>query len=768
MKIASPHPSHLTNEDWVAGGMLWNRLRLDARLEGDPPRWTATDLRAGSRHLVSVLPLNLAPGDWEQRLGAYSDAAAAAHPNLLPYYRHERLAESLVVISGYHVAVEEPSPTPAQLAVDLPFTLRALGGLGLALAELHERGLRPHGAVEPDQIHVSKTAGVVLAGYPHAADFSSTGSKGLRRSSSEPLAPVDDIYGWAALAYLWLTGGVSPPAAALISLPEHSIEHLRQQRGLPATGWSTGWEEALRQALGPAHERPTRLLDLLESCHALTGGDWLTLPVQRQIWPSPREAAAPRTPPSWRRRATRLAERRAALPPEAPPVEAPIFILAQILEERAQVARDREALSSAQAALDAQRQELEQLREQQADRERQLHETADTLDQRQQTLAQAQADLDQKYSSLEQRSLELSAVRTALDERAATLDRAVQDLEARQDQWRAVQTTARELLGINDAPDLAAFVRRLADYQNELHRTRERQQQEQARLEAMAAQPAFAASGSNSPPAASEPSVATPPPSAAASPPASPAAAIAGGTTPSVSPPPSLSAPPAPPGPDDLPTLPKVVLRLGNRHLHVVSSNVVRFGRHASSDILLLAMTGDRSQPSLSINREISRKHFELRLGREGVWVLDGWSDEGRPSQHGLCIDGRRVPEAGAMLESGSLLSVTTRAPSRAVPHWRVSVSRPASNRGDAMPSAVLLRRLDESTDDVLVLVEAIPLRRLGLDEVAGEQDQLIRRRDGLTWSVGDQQTPVVTGATPFAQVTVLSPDDPLALGGTA
>jgi len=172
-------------------------------------------------------------------------------------------------------------------------------------------------------------------------------------------------------------------------------------------------------------------------------------------------------------------------------------------------------------------------------------------------------------------------------------------------------------------------------------------------------------------------------------------------------------------------------------------------------------MTRGQGQPTLTLNREISRKHFELSVDRDEAKVRDGWSDSTVPSQHGVCLDGRRVPVFGAPLRTGMLLSVTTRAPARSVPHWRVLVwPRPeqlATNVSPPPIDALFLQRLDEAPEDILVLLTSISLSDLGLTDPAFKNVSLLRQPQGFAWQMGTQITPMSAGPSPLPGVNLVS-----------
>lgn len=263
-------------------------------------------------------------------------------------------------------------------------------------------------------------------------------------------------------------------------------------------------------------------------------------------------------------------------------------------------------------------------------------------------------------------------------------------------------------------------------------------------------------------PVANAPAAATPGESAAAPPPPPiPAAAgevaiAAPADVPAI---PGSSAPPPPPPP---PALVKATLEVeGGRRFHLFGGPVVRFGRFAQSDIVLIVLVKGQREPALALNKEISRKHFELHVGPDGARVRDGWSDEPAPSRTGICLDGRRVGAEGAALHTGAVLSVTTRPLSRAIPHWEVTVLGPNGrlSRGAAGPlSAVYLRRLDDAPDDLLVLVDAVSLGELQLKGFTPPPGAvLLRQPAGLALALDGDAAPLVAGESPLPGLRALS-----------
>jgi pSer/pThr/pTyr-binding forkhead associated (FHA) protein len=223
--------------------------------------------------------------------------------------------------------------------------------------------------------------------------------------------------------------------------------------------------------------------------------------------------------------------------------------------------------------------------------------------------------------------------------------------------------------------------------------------------------------------------------------------------------PPIFNATPPPP-PEYQRDIRKATLGIAGRRLHLFAGPAVRFGRHGTTDVLLVAMLNGQTQPTLALNREISRKHFEVTVDPNEAYVRDGWSDGTTPSQHGLCVDGRRVPTVNTPMRTGNLLSVTTRAPARSVPHWRVLVSprSPQATQGSQAPvNALYLQRLDDVPDDILVVLTTVSLAELGFTDPALEGVSICRQALGFAWKIGGETLPFVAGPTPVKGVSLIS-----------
>jgi hypothetical protein len=69
----------------------------------------------------------------------------------------------------------------------------------------------------------------------------------------------------------------------------------------------------------------------------------------------------------------------------------------------------------------------------------------------------------------------------------------------------------------------------------------------------------------------------------------------------------------------------------------------------------------------------------------------------------------------------------------------------------------VLLQRLDDAPDDILILLETLALRDLGWADVAYQDASLILRPGGILWKIGAQEIPVSEGPSPLPDVSTVS-----------
>jgi hypothetical protein len=164
------------------------------------------------------------------------------------------------------------------------------------------------------------------------------------------------------------------------------------------------------------------------------------------------------------------------------------------------------------------------------------------------------------------------------------------------------------------------------------------------------------------------------------------------------------------------------------RRLHVLAGPKVRFGRGPESDVLLAAFARDNPAGTLAITREISRKHCEIVVENDRVLLCDGWLDGDGTSKFGTFVEAERAARDGTELHSGKVMRLTSHPPSRVIPHWKVIVVDRSALRG--MPAAmagalaggerimaVLLKRLDDVPDDILIVPRGCDLRALGFSE---------------------------------------------------
>jgi nucleoid DNA-binding protein len=166
----------------------------------------------------------------------------------------------------------------------------------------------------------------------------------------------------------------------------------------------------------------------------------------------------------------------------------------------------------------------------------------------------------------------------------------------------------------------------------------------------------------------------------------------------------------------------------GGRRLHVLAGPRVRFGRGPESDVLLAAFARDNPAGTLAVTREISRKHCEIALEADRALVRDGWLEGEGVSKFGTFVDGSRASREGVELRTGQEIKLTSHPPSRVIPRWKAIVVERAALRGmpPAMAEAaaggerlmaVLLQRLDDVPDDILLVPRGCDLRALGLTE---------------------------------------------------
>ncbi len=764
-----------------SGVIIGGRLRLERPLSGDTasPLWLVTDLRNRGIHALEFLPSSSARCE---------HLVHPRHPNLLAFYRCEAAGSEVAAVTAYHDSLDEPALgiNLDRLNVAAPVALRWLSGIAEALAALHEAGLPAHGAIRPSRIRVGSGGDALLTGYPYAADTDGKADEIFlspqRRLGATPDVS-DDVFGWAALAYFILSGGEPPPEVnESTGTQPFALDQLRQARSLPPSGWPAQWEKPLQSALSITPSiRPASLRLLLDALRQSTG-QVQAAPVGPIIRP-----AARRTP-SWRlaKVGPLTVEARDAgtaaggllqtlVDVRADTVtlqllrleldrrqEGMLADLQQTQAARAEAERISQHVAAESAALAKARSELAAQAAALAE-QRALQSAKETVDQKR-TSEQAQAEkqaqqeaknIARERTRLEQEARALQVQQQSLETRTAQLaevtqqaERKSRELEERMAALAISERTLTELCGSSDPADWKRFASRFLS---------------------------SATKRSFSPVDPDAAGVSKPESTASTVPAAAPGLEIA-----------SASAPGPEPGPITTETTApmevlapiaavrplRATLGLPNgRRLHLFAGPVLRFGRHGESDFLLVALLRGQS-PNLALVREISRKHFELQLSPTGIRLIDGWSGEAKPSQHGVCIDGRRVTPDGADVRPGCIISVTTRAPSRTVPHWKVlswsgaprdeaAASRGSDSRhafSSAGPmSAVFLQRLDDAPDDICVIFKSVRLGDLGVTEPDLMAIELAVTPAGFAEIQGGQPTLLQEGMSPHPGITLIS-----------
>lgn len=722
------------------------RLELLERLPAGAefPLWLALDRETGTRHCLEILPATVAGGlpDWA---ASAASLIPPAHPCLLGFHRLEATPQGLGIVSAYDARLRRaPFGGVPFTPPDLVQALAWLEELTHAVDELHETGSRAHGAIVPSRIHLDRSAAPLLTGYPHAAYFPRPDDVPFlspeRRSGNTPTRQ-DDVFSLAALAYLFFTGGAQPPDPA--QPLDTGIDGERQRRGLPATGWPADWDLTLLHALvGRADERPASARSWFDQLSRALGR-----PVLR---PSRRSASLPSTPnerprrsPPWRNPA------RTAGTSATPSGESPLRALARIREQSAEIAEATREQSARERQVAQQRAELEQKQQALDRREKNLAEERAAIEARRSELekttarqSEAERGLSAEAERLATRARELAgqaqaheAARRSLDEERAAvkkqqgeLSARAAELEARSRQIAAAEQTLSRICGGTTPAHWQAFAQRLDTAAAENARRAAALDAQQRQLQARP------------------------------QPPTSDAAAV-GPAEPAPTPPPPIGAVAAAPEPPPLPPVGgqgKATLTLpSGRRLHLFAQSTLRFGRHGNSDILLVAMLA--GQANMALNREISRKHFELQITSDEVRVIDGWSDDRKASAHGICVDGRRVLAGGAVLKDGMILSVTTRALAKSVPHWRVRLLPASAAESGGHVTGLLLQRLDDDPDDVAAVLGTVSARELTLVDDPADQTFLSGASGLLAWQLPTGTAPLLQGPSPLPGISVAS-----------
>jgi len=337
------------------GATWFGRLRLEVALDNRIPsgRWRVKDLRTGTIHTLEILPreqiIRLSDADRAQLVEPFIHATV---PGLLSHCRLEGTWPVYQAISAFDAVLGSASLAHQSrpFTVEPSLALRWFFSIGETVAQLHEAGLRAHGAVVPSRIWTRPDGSVLLTGYPFAiwSELSSEENflSPQRRKGASP-DPSDDVFSLGALGYHLLSGGQSPPDS--VPAVDRGIDYARTQSGLPATGWAQGWDQPLLAALAPqATLRPTSLRALLARLSESTG---LSFPgdTKNRLRPNgPTRVRSVRRPASWR-----VAKRpESALPSALPSAREganadrvdPLNSLLQVRAERADLDRARAEL----------------------------------------------------------------------------------------------------------------------------------------------------------------------------------------------------------------------------------------------------------------------------------------------------------------------------------------------------------------------------------------------------------------------------------------
>ncbi|MEO6002379.1 MAG: FHA domain-containing protein [Opitutus sp.] len=789
------------------GGILGGRLRLEKPLAFLPDErlWLATDLQTSTQHALELLPPRT-PGAAETWRSQWEDLLTPPAPNLLGFYRVETGRSYVAAVCAYTPALElsASGPDPETLS-ELSTGVTWVRRLAVTVFSLQRAGLRAHGAIVPSRLAQGAGHQPILTGYPYASCVDLPLEQNYlspQRREDRPPEVCDDVFSLAALAYYVFSGGQEPPLLGDDRSTWRGLAQLRNERRLPPTDSAPALDGLIQASLqADAARRPPTVEHFLDEMEA---GVRDFFPIERE--PAPRAKRPPgstRQPASRRQRLHQRPQDDAAEHDAAAvPPHAPLDIL---------------------TAIKAQQAELQGREEEVRRRDTALHDAVTALAQKENALKIELARLKLAQTDLAQAKAELATATAALRTERAQGEKKKNELERSLAEQRSGRDALQiELAGLEQKREqLAEKARALSAEQSRITKEASRMElldrklaalrldldlrtqqlasveQELTRLTGAAdrAQWARFLQQLDAPTGLGESS----PISTASAPGTALVSSTGSDATHLVSPSPNteevkvepspaliLPVPPAVDGAPALAAAPgneseaanrdesargqsteisgpaanKATLTMPNdRRLHVFAGRTLRFGRHGESDVLLVALLGGQS-PSLLLNREISRKHFELRLD-ESAKIFDGWSDDGKASQHGVCVDGRRVPAEGAVLRPGSLLSVTTRSPSRTVPHWRAHFLSSARRTPSAQPipplSALFLQRMDDAADDVLLLADSALLDQVGAKGAVPKEAAILRNGPGFAWQSGEQVSPLTPGDSPFSAIAVLS-----------
>lgn len=790
------------------GAALGTRLRLEEGLPflPDGRLWRAVDLHTRAVHAVEVLgPIS---GRSVPSLLSRRNALSLAHPHLQPFYRYEEIDGLLYSVSGYDDRLATP---PSFQAADdrwqnVAVTKSWLRTLFEAVRVLHQRGLPAHGAIVPSRIAGNSTSLPLLTGYPYAQGDLSTSDRAFlspQHRRAQPPEHADDVYSLAALAFWLFSLGKEPKPEATVPELIGQMDAARREKGVAPLAWPEGAEFALLSGLQEDRaKRPPNAVEFLVNLEPFLLPDKNPSVTSASATTSAIAARSfiARAPAPWRRqqlrrrqeRLSRLAgDNHAAISSETPvellpqlkTLQAELQRLendlirretllagereafsaqkATLLERDKEVQRDANAAADQRAQIKQARERLEQQQEEQRSRERELDGVRDALRREEETQVSTRNAVQQEKNrliaekeQLQRRSDQLTTRQTelaAMEAQTTQTERALSDqregLSHREQALGLVQQELTKISGTSDVRQWDFFVQQLRATKADLER----------RTAAMAKREIEEASGRGAALLAANATLDSADSKTSIKPEADPSRAS----------PPVLSGTASPPpvesvlAPERALTVRATIGFSNNRRLHLFGGPHLRFGRHGDSDVLLVALQNGVVQTT-GVNREISRKHFELKVDGARVNLIDGWSDDGRPSQHGLCVDGKRVAVGGVLLRPGMLISVTTRLTGGAVPHWKVNFLSSSDGLPDVGAKkelgAIFLKRLDDAPDDILMILSKAALSAVGGAGLIPEGTLLVKQGGSFIWKVGEADEELLAvGPSRFPGVTVLS-----------
>jgi hypothetical protein len=177
-------------------------------------------------------------------------------------------------------------------------------------------------------------------------------------------------------------------------------------------------------------------------------------------------------------------------------------------------------------------------------------------------------------------------------------------------------------------------------------------------------------------------------------------------------------------------------------HCHVICADAVVFGRATSADIVVRAFHPKNPRERERVTRAISRAHFTVFKEGEAVILADGarlpdgtWQASVNGS---FDNDGKPIKQLPVTSPAAAKFHITQEVAPSIPPRWELRLQAAAKLPADAArlrdanppgPDALLLRRIDGSHDDVLILWRAANLRDLNL---CTSDAAIIRQPDGF------------------------------------